>query len=682
MGHNMAGPFGADEYLEDQKIDLSALSYGVTGTRRQPIKEELARELREAVTAVYGPDYRVEIFSAAQPKGPKGTPGTVGTRRHGTGVAADVWIYHPSGRKLTGDELVPLSQHWLAAKKGSVGFPAKSGQSMHLDLIGGKGPGAVPLGKDEGRLWYYGSPSKSQRTALNAAISKGTTPKYAFAPEVVSKGYIPPANVPQGPPPRPQVMPAMLRTPNSADEVVRDFEDFRPQPYNDVGTLRIGFGSDTVTRRDGTVERVSPGMTVTREDAQRDLERRLPEFEQAIIKEVGTEAWNRLPREAQSAVKSLGYNYGSVHRLPTLGSAIKGGDLRQIADAVEARGADNGGMNAKRRRAEADLIRKGIAPTPAQMPPRMAALRVPGIPARPNVPRPVDRFGTAALLGLPGSAAADKRPRARTASLGPPSPIPIPPTARAKRELVSLLNEPLDVSPFDPFAPLPNSRQNPRPERLQGRPFNPTITMEFERRGSQPRPITPVPQGTAAPVPQRTASLVPQQTIVGREPRPERLEGRPFMQGPALPAMPAPLPRPHTDAIRARSSMAAIPETEAERMFKQSQFGMPPLPRPRPQFPPAPQQLAPRPMPRLVRPQAPLSITIGGGNRQAPTPMPRLNRAPAPMTPVNRLRSQGYSPQAAYEAANQQAQQRAIANSRDPQRASSRASLASRFGFD
>jgi len=229
----MAGPFDVDQYLEDTAVDLSALSYSANGVRRQPIKDELATKLRQAVTAVYGPDYRVDIMSAAQPSGPRGTKGTTGSRRHGTGVAADVWVYAPDGRRLAGDELVPLSQHWLGTKAGSVGFPARAGQSLHLDLIGGSGPGAVPLGKGEGRLWYYGTPSQSQRSALNQSLTKGTTPKYAVAPETVAKGLIPPSGMMTDRPipsvmpptlrqdwananaPRPSVIPASLRAPAS-----------------------------------------------------------------------------------------------------------------------------------------------------------------------------------------------------------------------------------------------------------------------------------------------------------------------------------------------------------------------------------------------------------------------------------------------------------------------------------
>lgn len=194
----MAGPFAntKGEDYQPPTVDLSELTYSTNGVRKLPIKQELAEALREAVTAVYGSNYRVDVMSAAQPPGPKGTPGTTGTRRHGTGAAADIWVYAPDGHRLSGDELVPLSQHWLATDTGSVGFPANAHNSLHLDLIGGKGPGAVPLGKGEGRVWYYGTPSKAQRTALSDSANNGTLPAYATSPGSVAAAYAPVAPVP------------------------------------------------------------------------------------------------------------------------------------------------------------------------------------------------------------------------------------------------------------------------------------------------------------------------------------------------------------------------------------------------------------------------------------------------------------------------------------------------------
>lgn len=191
----MADPFNAEKYAEDQAVDLSALSYvNQSAKRNLEVAPELVKSIRESVTAVYGPDYRVEVMSGAQGKGSRGV---VGSRRHTTEAAADIWVRAPDGKKLTGDDLVPLSQHWLATKTGSVGFPARAGQSLHLDLVGGSGPGSVPRKPGEGALWYYGTPTKSQREALGSALTKGVMPKYAVSPEAVRKGLIPPGSIPE-----------------------------------------------------------------------------------------------------------------------------------------------------------------------------------------------------------------------------------------------------------------------------------------------------------------------------------------------------------------------------------------------------------------------------------------------------------------------------------------------------
>jgi hypothetical protein len=185
---------GRDAYLQEQEARLAPYRYEYSaGTKRNlPVSDALADQLTKSVTAVYGPDYTVGVMSGAQGRG---SAGQVGSRRHGTEVAADVWVYDPSGRRLTGNELVPLSQHWLASGVGSVGFPA-DGRALHLDLIGGNVKGAVPLGPKEGRLWYYGTPPQSLRSTLSASLSDKVRPNYAFDPEIVEKGLIPPAEVP------------------------------------------------------------------------------------------------------------------------------------------------------------------------------------------------------------------------------------------------------------------------------------------------------------------------------------------------------------------------------------------------------------------------------------------------------------------------------------------------------
>jgi GH24 family phage-related lysozyme (muramidase) len=154
--------------------------------------------------------------------------------------------------------------------------------------------------------------------------------------------------------------------PTDAASLIRSSEGFRTQPYWDVNAYRIGYGSDTITRDDGSIVKVAPGMTVTREDAERDLARRInTEFVPGIIKAVGQEAWSKLPASAQAALASVAYNYGS---LPfRVGNAIVMGNPEEIATQVEALQNDNGGANKDRRLHEAAIIRGTAGVSAAQL---------------------------------------------------------------------------------------------------------------------------------------------------------------------------------------------------------------------------------------------------------------------------------------------------------------------------
>ncbi len=138
--------------------------------------------------------------------------------------------------------------------------------------------------------------------------------------------------------------------------VIKGFEGFSTTPYWDVNANRAGFGSDTITEADGTVRKVQPGDKVTREDAERDLARRLDtEFIPSIMKEVGVTAWGALDARTQAALASVTYNYGNLPN--KVAAAVRTGDTAAIADAVEALGTDNNGVNANRRAEEAAIIR-------------------------------------------------------------------------------------------------------------------------------------------------------------------------------------------------------------------------------------------------------------------------------------------------------------------------------------
>lgn len=141
-----------------------------------------------------------------------------------------------------------------------------------------------------------------------------------------------------------------------AAQLVRGFEGFRSGAYYDVNAHRVGYGSDTITKADGTVEKVTPETFVTREDAERDLARRVREFRNDAREKIGQAEWAALPKPAQDALTSIAYNYGSVP--DRLLDAARSGDTIALAEAVDSLAADNKGINRKRRAREAEIIRR------------------------------------------------------------------------------------------------------------------------------------------------------------------------------------------------------------------------------------------------------------------------------------------------------------------------------------
>lgn len=148
--------------------------------------------------------------------------------------------------------------------------------------------------------------------------------------------------------------------------LTKHFEGFSSSPYWDVNAYRGGFGSDTVTLSDGSVVKVKPGMTITEEDAQRDFDRRMnTEFVPRAAKQVGEQVWAAFPAHVTEALASVAYNYGSLPG--NVVEAAKTGNPELIAQAIEARAGDNGGINAKRRMQEAAIVRNGGAIDPGLM---------------------------------------------------------------------------------------------------------------------------------------------------------------------------------------------------------------------------------------------------------------------------------------------------------------------------
>lgn len=145
----------------------------------------------------------------------------------------------------------------------------------------------------------------------------------------------------------------------ASKNLIRQRESFSEKPYWDVNAWRAGYGSDTYTKEDGTVHKVTESTMVSKEDAERDLERRVvEEFMMRAMKQVGPARFNSLPIPAQAALVSIAYNYGSLPER-ILPAAISG-DLNKLASAVESLKTDDGGINAERRQGEANMIRGGL----------------------------------------------------------------------------------------------------------------------------------------------------------------------------------------------------------------------------------------------------------------------------------------------------------------------------------
>lgn len=156
-----------------------------------------------------------------------------------------------------------------------------------------------------------------------------------------------------------------IGNPGSAFPIISHFEGFRSKPYWDVNHFRVGYGSDTITTPDGRVVEVKPGMSVSKDDAARDLSRRIGEFQGGIQNDIGKEAWERLPDSTKAALTSVAYNYGAGwgRKIPSLLTAARAGDVNAISAAIASRSGDNHGVNAKRRQMEAEIAAGRAMPT-------------------------------------------------------------------------------------------------------------------------------------------------------------------------------------------------------------------------------------------------------------------------------------------------------------------------------
>lgn len=126
----------------------------------------------------------------------------------------------------------------------------------------------------------------------------------------------------------------------SAAALIKEFEGFISTAKIDSdGKYRTGYGSDTTTDVSGRSHPVTRDTTTTEEDAQRDLARRVVEFQAGAAKDIGV-AWGSLADNVKASITSVAYNYGHVPS--SVVAAAKTGDNITISEAIAALQANPG----------------------------------------------------------------------------------------------------------------------------------------------------------------------------------------------------------------------------------------------------------------------------------------------------------------------------------------------------
>ena len=116
-------------------------------------------------------------------------------------------------------------------------------------------------------------------------------------------------------------------------ELLKKYEGFNKTAVWDVAAWRIGYGSGTITFDNGTFRTTKKGDVTTKENATKDLTRRVKEFEKKLIKKIGAEFWEPLNYKVKAALISYAYNYGNIIHSKLI-EAIKTGKNQIIADTL------------------------------------------------------------------------------------------------------------------------------------------------------------------------------------------------------------------------------------------------------------------------------------------------------------------------------------------------------------
>ncbi len=144
----------------------------------------------------------------------------------------------------------------------------------------------------------------------------------------------------------------------ASSALIRQFEGFISTPKWDVNAFRAGYGSDTVTLSDGSIKAITEGMRISVEDAERDLQRLIGEFQNTVRGQIGDDRFAAFSADQQAVLTSIAYNYGSLP--DRIVEAVLNGTDSDIAAAIRGLGSDNNGINRNRRNQEAAIF--GRAP--------------------------------------------------------------------------------------------------------------------------------------------------------------------------------------------------------------------------------------------------------------------------------------------------------------------------------
>lgn len=274
---------------------------------------------------------------------PEATPwcaGFVGSVLNASGVkgtgslsARSYLNYGQPTSKPTMGDIVVLSRG-NDPKLGHVGFYAGTDENGNVKVLAGNHNDSVGVGSyPSSRVLGYRVPPSAQQVAQFAKQNGINSPQQLSS---ITKNS------------------AQNMSSQQTLDTIKQFEGYDKTAKWDVNAYRAGYGSDTVTRPDGSVTKVTPGMQVSQEDADRDLARRTQEFETTATHQVGQQNWSKLSPGAQSALTSVAYNYGSLPK--SVVQAVQTGSPSVIAGAVRALGGANGGVNRQRRNQEASMI--------------------------------------------------------------------------------------------------------------------------------------------------------------------------------------------------------------------------------------------------------------------------------------------------------------------------------------